>query len=87
MAKLQKDNKSHEGHAKHRPHALKYLYNLNIALAGNILRMELSVPSKELADIVETETFPLELTCNHCNTVYGFDKREIEDFLNTYSNK
>jgi hypothetical protein len=52
MIKLQHDEKSHEGHAHQYAHALKYLDDLKIALDGNILKMELSFPSKELADII-----------------------------------
>ena len=38
------------------------------------------LPQKDLNDILAGSTFPLEITCHHCNSVYGFSKKEIENF-------
>ncbi|MCK5542720.1 MAG: Hsp33 family molecular chaperone HslO [Desulfobacterales bacterium] len=38
------------------------------------------LPKKELDNILAESVFPLETTCHHCNSVYGFSKKEIENF-------
>lgn len=38
------------------------------------------LPQKDLNDILAGSAFPLEITCHHCNSVYGFSKKEIENF-------
>jgi molecular chaperone Hsp33 len=35
---------------------------------------------KDIDDILDKSGFPLEITCHHCNSVYGFSKKEIEKF-------
>lgn len=52
MAKLQQGEKTHEGHMGAHALLLKYLDDLMIVLDGNTLRLELSVPSKELAEML-----------------------------------
>ncbi len=38
------------------------------------------LPKKDIDDILAESSFPLEITCHHCNSVYGFSKDEIEKF-------
>ncbi|MCK5310614.1 MAG: Hsp33 family molecular chaperone HslO [Desulfobacteraceae bacterium] len=38
------------------------------------------LPKKDIDDILSESSFPLEITCHHCNSVYGFSKNEIEKF-------
>ncbi len=38
------------------------------------------LPKKELDDILKESIFPVEITCHHCNSVYGFNRDEIESF-------
>ena len=38
------------------------------------------LPEKEINGILNKSSFPLEITCHHCNSVYGFSKDEIEKF-------
>ncbi len=38
------------------------------------------LPKKEIDSIIAESAFPLETTCHHCNSVYGFSKEEIENF-------
>lgn len=36
------------------------------------------LPEKELADILETGPFPLDLRCHHCNSTYSFAPEDIK---------
>jgi len=38
------------------------------------------LPGKDLDEILAESEFPLEITCHHCNSVYGFSKDEIKMF-------
>jgi molecular chaperone Hsp33 len=38
------------------------------------------LPEKEIEGILVQSSFPLEVTCHHCNSVYNFSKNEIEKF-------
>jgi len=41
-------------------------------------RVLLMLPVAELKDIRDTGPFPLEMRCHYCNTVYHFEREEIE---------
>jgi molecular chaperone Hsp33 len=41
-------------------------------------RVLLMLPVAELKDICENGPFPLEMRCHYCNTVYHFERQEIE---------
>lgn len=38
------------------------------------------LPEKDIDDIMADSSTPLEITCHHCNSVYGFSKEEIKKF-------
>lgn len=38
------------------------------------------LPGKTLEDMLHKGPYPVEVRCHNCNTVYSFDKSEIEDF-------
>jgi molecular chaperone Hsp33 len=44
----------------------------------NVLTM---LPADEKQDILENGPFPLEMRCHYCNTLYQFDKEEIDHIL------
>ncbi|MBF0210173.1 MAG: Hsp33 family molecular chaperone HslO [Desulfamplus sp.] len=39
------------------------------------------LPQDELVDIAKNGPFPLEIRCNHCNTLYQFNQPEIEKMI------
>lgn len=43
-----------------------------------VARLLLTLPLEDLADIRENGPFPVELRCHHCNTLYRFDRKEVE---------
>lgn len=40
-----------------------------------------TLPVEDLKDIIEKDTFPLEINCHNCNSRYYFEKNEIENLL------
>ncbi len=38
-----------------------------------------TLPKNDLKDILEEETFPIEIRCHNCNTFYYFDESEIRE--------
>jgi molecular chaperone Hsp33 len=40
------------------------------------------LPEDELKDIRHNGPFPLEMRCHYCNTLYHFDKEEIQKIYN-----
>ncbi len=38
------------------------------------------LPQEDIDEILASSSFPLEITCHHCNSVYGFSKDEIQKF-------
>ena len=43
-----------------------------------VARLLRTLPMEELADIREKGPFPVELRCHHCNTVYHFDRGDVD---------
>jgi len=56
-------------------HRVEFMCHCNRPRLEKLLSL---MPSEELENILEEESFPLEVRCHHCHTPYHFDKRHIQ---------
>lgn len=63
---------------------IEFMCHCNRERLENLLIM---LPHDELEDIFEKGPFPVETRCHHCNTVYTFDRGDIQRILNAHHSK
>jgi molecular chaperone Hsp33 len=59
---------------------IEFICHCNPERLRHVLKM---LPIEELADIGEKGPFPLEMRCHYCNTLYYFDREEIQEIHRT----